>query len=120
MGTVKVFCERCWRVHEELPRDCPRPMRRLAGSGWERNKRRYRGGLTRAVRTAVLTRANGRCAICHGRPDKLEVDHIVPASEGGTGDMANLQALCVACHRAKTRAESKRGAKRAAARRAAR
>lgn len=36
------------------------------------------------------------------------VDHIVPASEGGTDDMSNLQALCTLHHRRKTGREGQR------------
>lgn len=31
-----------------------------------------------------------------------EVDHIVPVHQDGTDDEANLQAICIACHRAKS------------------
>ena len=37
-----------------------------------------------------------------------EVDHIVPKFEGGTDDEANLQAINVECHKAKTAKESRR------------
>ena len=39
-------------------------------------------------------------------------DHIVPLAEGGLDHDQNVQALCVACHDAKTQAESQRGQKR--------
>jgi 5-methylcytosine-specific restriction protein A len=35
-----------------------------------------------------------------------EVDHIVPLSDGGEHDLANLQTLCTACHRVKTANEN--------------
>lgn len=41
------------------------------------------------------------------RPSR-EVDHIVPRSQGGTSDRANLQGICVECHRAKTRGEARK------------
>jgi 5-methylcytosine-specific restriction protein A len=31
-----------------------------------------------------------------------EVDHVLPRSEGGTDDQANLQPICHPCHVAKT------------------
>lgn len=37
-----------------------------------------------------------------------ECDHIKPKAEGGTDDLDNLQAICSACHREKTRDESAR------------
>lgn len=35
----------------------------------------------------------------------LEIDHIVPLSEGGSNDLENLWLLCVECHKRKTSAE---------------
>lgn len=37
-----------------------------------------------------------------------ERDHIVPLFEGGTDERNNIQALCAACHEAKTKAEALR------------
>ena len=37
-----------------------------------------------------------------------EVDHIIPISQGGTNDDNNLQSICNACHRNKTKAENRR------------
>lgn len=50
------------------------------------------------VRRRVL--AAGKCAFC-GSVYKLEVDHMVPWSKGGTHDEANLQCLCKKCNRKK-------------------
>lgn len=52
------------------------------------------------------------CVQC-GSGLRLEVDHIVPESEGGSStDMSNLQLLCGSCHDAKTREEIKRAKKK--------
>jgi len=32
---------------------------------------------------------------------KLEVDHIIPVSQGGNDELSNLQVLCKECNRAK-------------------
>lgn len=45
-----------------------------------------------------------KCASC-GSIGKLELDHIVPYTIGGTDDESNLQWLCHSCHVAKTTAE---------------
>lgn len=44
------------------------------------------------------------CAIC-GKPGANEVDHIVPKSQGGTDDLANLRAVHQACHLRKSSSE---------------
>ena len=68
----------------------------------------------RAWRKRVLARAKGICQIrgpgCTYRA--LEADHIVPVAEGGDDSDANGQAVCVACHRAKSQAEAIRGRRR--------
>lgn len=48
------------------------------------------------LRWQVITRAMGRCEACGIGSDvrALEVDHIVPRSQGGSNDLSNLQALC--------------------------
>jgi 5-methylcytosine-specific restriction protein A len=35
----------------------------------------------------------------------MEVDHITPKAKDGTDDPENLQAICIECHKAKTKAE---------------
>jgi 5-methylcytosine-specific restriction endonuclease McrA len=38
----------------------------------------------------------------------MEVDHIIPLSEGGPDEISNLQLLCRECHKTKTKWEGKR------------
>ena len=62
----------------------------------------------RHLRLTILRRDKRRCYLCH-RP-AIEVDHIVSHAEcirlGIDPDLpANLAAICVACHRAKSSAE---------------
>ncbi len=50
------------------------------------------------------------CRIC-GRSfplDIMEVDHIKPISQGGTDQPSNLQLLCPACNRKKSRKKTQR------------
>jgi 5-methylcytosine-specific restriction enzyme A len=59
-------------------------------------------------RQAALRRAGGRCEQCRTRSRCLQVDHIVPVSQGGTHALSNLQVLCSgpgSCHAAKTATE---------------
>lgn len=51
----------------------------------------------RRIRNAVCERDGWRCLWC-GKAGRLEVDHIVPRSQGGTDDPANLRTLCRKCH----------------------
>jgi 5-methylcytosine-specific restriction enzyme A len=58
-----------------------------------------------SVRFDILTRDQYRC-VCCGRSAadgvKLEVDHIIPVSKGGTNHFDNLQTLCADCNRGKS------------------
>jgi HNH endonuclease len=59
-----------------------------------------------SLRFRILQRDGFRCRLCglarNDSPDvRLEVDHIVPRSRGGSNDPANLQTLCFACNRGK-------------------
>ncbi len=78
----------------------------------ESSKRRY---VTAKMKERVLERDNATCRICgisKGYLDSLadglgdylllEIDHITPVSQGGTGgDEDNLQVLCWRCNRKK-------------------
>ena len=46
------------------------------------------------------------CVRC-GDTGKYEIDHIVEVRRGGTNDLANLQRLCIECHRVETAAFAK-------------
>lgn len=55
------------------------------------------------LRHEVFKRDGYRCRECGAtnKETKLEIDHIVPVSKGGTNDITNLQVLCKTCNRAK-------------------
>ena len=48
------------------------------------------------------------CQLCGAtrEQERLEVDHIVPRSKGGTNDPDNLQVLCIRCNRGKSNRDS--------------
>lgn len=60
-------------------------------------------------RARILDRDNHTCTFCHakeGDPSRinrrkvhLEVDHIIPLSQGGTHEDANLRSICMDCHK---------------------
>jgi 5-methylcytosine-specific restriction endonuclease McrA len=54
--------------------------------------------------------ARGWCAGCNHRHHRLETDHIIPVSQGGTHALSNMQAMCKGpgtcdCHGHKTARE---------------
>ena len=53
------------------------------------------------VKMFVWQRDGGRCAKC-GSQEKLEYDHIIPISKGGSNTARNIQILCENCNRSKS------------------
>ena len=53
------------------------------------------------VRIEVWRRDSGKCARCGSR-EKLEYDHIVPISKGGSNTARNIELLCEKCNRSKS------------------
>lgn len=74
---------------------CAAQRERQRGSAASRG---YDGGWRKLRR--LFLQSNPWCARC-GAP-ATDVDHIIPRSAGGIDDWGNLQALCHACHSAKT------------------
>lgn len=58
------------------------------------------GSVWRRLRAAVFERDNHRCVYC-GSSEKLECDHVLARSLGGTDDEENLVTACKECNRAK-------------------
>ena len=53
-----------------------------------------------SVKMYVWRRDGGRCVECGSR-EKLEYDHIIPVSKGGSNTERNVQLLCEHCNRKK-------------------
>ncbi len=64
---------------------------------------RYRKPIPLKTRYQILERDNNRCVKCGAtaKESKLEVDHIVPVSQGGDDSHNNLQTMCWECNRGK-------------------
>jgi len=62
---------------------------------------------TRIVNTArrveIYKRDNGQCYMCHEKLplEKIELDHLVPVSRGGTSDSKNVAVSCQFCNRSR-------------------
>ena len=53
------------------------------------------------VRHEVWRRDGGKCASCGSR-ERLEFDHIIPISKGGSNTARNIELLCETCNRKKS------------------
>lgn len=76
-------------------------------TNWNRAKRGDRQYFSHSERKAILRRDRNVCYVC-GRY-AMEVDHVVPQSEGGSHSPENARAICGSCHSSKSRAEARRG-----------
>lgn len=57
--------------------------------------------ISQIVMDKVWNRDNGKCIVC-GSNEKLEFDHIIPFSKGGSNTYRNIQLLCEKCNRTKS------------------
>lgn len=62
--------------------------------------RTERTGIPEEVRIAVWRRDKGQCVRCGSR-ERLEYDHIIPVSRGGSNTVRNIELLCEKCNRSK-------------------
>ncbi len=53
------------------------------------------------VQREVWRRDQGKCVICQSQ-ERLEYDHIIPFSKGGSNTVRNIQLLCESCNREKS------------------
>ncbi len=53
------------------------------------------------TKNAVWRRDGGRCVECASQ-ERLEYDHIIPVSKGGSNTARNIQLLCEKCNRQKS------------------
>ncbi len=71
---------------------------KLSASSQEIESKRER--IPEDVRIAVWRRDSGKCVRCESR-DRLEYDHIIPLSKGGSNTVRNIELLCETCNREK-------------------
>lgn len=89
-----VVCEKameavsCRGWFSQQPRSYAHEARRLTGKTWTR------------IRASIFSRDGHKCTYC-GSADRLECDHVMPLSLGGTNAEANLVTSCQACNRRK-------------------
>ncbi|WP_458085845.1 HNH endonuclease [Streptomyces malaysiensis] len=60
--------------------------------------------LRTSLRGNGWSQCDGPCGTVYPTSD-IQIDHVIPLSQGGTDTPENLQLLCWACHRTKTVSE---------------
>ena len=87
-------------LEDEERRKFERLRQKFSVAGKEEKEGR-RPAVPEEVRIAVWRRDNGKCAKCESR-EKLEYDHIIPLSKGGSNTVRNIELLCEKCNREKS------------------
>lgn len=97
------------RLHpdEWYEEKCPNCQSNLVHSnhceycGWIKKEKEERSRhISSKVRLEVWRRDYGKCVEC-GSKERLEYDHIIPFSKGGSNTARNIQLLCEICNRKK-------------------
>ena len=89
---------------ELAPQAVPPRLRLISDYAANEATRGQKKNARKRVNHAILyRRQGGYCAGCghHFQPRNLTIDHVVPRSKGGSGDISNLQLLCHACNQLK-------------------
>ena len=93
------YCSYCgWVITEGYLENYKRNAQKIKNAK-ENNQRSRR--IPKAVQREVWRRDEGRCAECGSR-ERLEYDHIIPFSKGGSNTVRNIELLCEKCNRNKT------------------
>lgn len=76
----------------------------------ERDAKTYGDPVYKRNRAIVRRRSGGRCEVTEngrqcGSRDRVQCDHIIPVSQGGTHNVENLRDSCFRHHAAKTATE---------------
>jgi len=93
-----------WEIYEYKCPYCNEPMKdepcKLCGYGKPIEDKQSRH-ISKTVQREVWRRDQGRCVECSSKV-RLEFDHIIPYSQGGSNTARNIQLLCEKCNRKKS------------------
>lgn len=73
----------------------------LLVSPLEQTQDRPLSHIWRSIRNRIFERDDYTCKYCGERGKKLECDHVVPVSRGGSHEDSNLVTACFSCNRSK-------------------
>lgn len=88
--------ERHLRYNAEWARNHPEVGRAIKAR--RRSKKTKAGGSFSAKQWLNLCKSyNNKCLCCNKRK-RLEADHVIPVTKGGSSDISNIQPLCRSCN----------------------
>jgi hypothetical protein len=118
-GTVYVYKNAIWHLtsnHAHVPEEHQKllilqasdkerkdfeRLKRLYDSEASKEAKHKREPIPEDVRIAAWRRDEGKCVQCDSN-ERLEYDHIIPVSKGGSNTVRNIQLLCETCNRKKS------------------
>lgn len=77
------------------------PEKAAAQTNRRRTRKTEAGGSYAAEEWKALCEQYDNCCACCGKKKKLEFDHVIPVSKGGSSDISNGQPLCRSCNASK-------------------
>lgn len=89
------YCNETIESEEEFCPYCHHNQIEVVEVAEKRNR-----AISKSVQREVWRRDMGRCVEC-GTKERLEYDHIIPFSKGGSNTARNIQLLCEKCNREK-------------------
>ncbi|MEY2858911.1 MAG: hypothetical protein RLZZ74_3224 [Cyanobacteriota bacterium] len=91
-------------IRESIIASSPKPKRAKKIRSKARITQRNSRHIPKAIRVDVLRRDNHRCVFCgvSAKKTELQIDHIIPFSQGGSNAINNLQTLCSDCNLGKS------------------
>lgn len=99
-GKKRIVCSKCnSRIASQIHKEKFNEYFNL-NSRSINNKNQTNRHISTTTKNAVWKRDQGECVQC-GSNEKLEFDHIIPVSKGGSNTARNIQLLCENCNRKK-------------------
>ena len=89
------------QVEKQRLKRLNRKISRKVTEKYDKSPFNSREAISEDVQNQVWNRDGGKCVKCSSQ-EKLEFDHIIPVSKGGSNTARNIQLLCEKCNRSKS------------------
>lgn len=100
IGAHEIICTVRKEIRKAKTRAVKRNIKKKVSEKYSNIPPNRREPIPDNVMSFVWQRDGGKCVKC-GNQEKLEFDHIIPVSKGGSNTKRNIQLLCENCNRSK-------------------